>query len=335
LKPRKRRPFAGFCNRQGQRLKYPPDNRQQCMETPGMITTRKPLDAFAVSMMMMLCVLWGLQQVAVKVAAPSMVPVMQIGLRSAIAALLVCALIWWRGGGLSLTDGTFRPGIGAGVLFAIEFLCVSVGLQHTTASHMSVFLYTAPVFTVLGLHWLVDGERLRPVQWIGVLAAFAGIAVAFSDGFAEQARDWKEVLAGDALGVLGGVFWAATTLLIRMSALSEAPPTTTLLYQLGAAGAILLAIAAGAGQAHVTSMAGIAWASLLFQSVIIAFLSFLLWFWMLRRYLASRLSVFSFLTPLFGVGFGVLLLNDPIGVRFAVGAGLVLAGVVMVNLRGR
>jgi drug/metabolite transporter (DMT)-like permease len=300
-----------------------------------MTTVRKPLDAFAVGLMLLLCMLWGLQQVAVKAAAPNMGPIMQLGLRSAIAALLVCALIWWRGSAFSLRDGNFWPGIGAGALFALEFLCVSIGLEYTTASHMSVFLYTAPVFTVLGLHWFVAGERLRPLQWVGVFAAFAGIAVAFSNGFAEQARDWKHMLLGDALGVLGGLFWAATTLLIRGSALAEAPPATTLLYQLGSAGVILIAIAAGFGQASTISASGILWVSLFFQSVLVAFLSFLLWFWMLRRYLASRLSVFSFVTPLFGVGFGVLLLHDPVGIRFAIGAALVLTGVVMTNLRGR
>lgn len=296
---------------------------------------RKPLDAFAMSTMVALCILWGLQQVSVKFAAPDMGPVMQIGVRSTVAALLVCAVIAWRGSrsGFSLRDGTLWPGIGAGVLFALEFLCISLGLQYTTASHMSVFLYTAPIFTVLGMHWFIPGERLRSVQWLGVFAAFAGMAVAFSNGFVARTRDWTDILIGDALGVAAGIFWAATTLLIRRSALSEAPPTTTLLYQLASAGLILLAVAAAMGQATTFSMTGVVWANLFFQAVVIAFLSYLVWFWMLRNYLASRLSVFSFLTPLFGVCFGVLLLDEPIGARFVAGAVLVLAGVVMVNLR--
>ncbi len=110
---------------------------------------RKPLDASAIALMLGLCVFWGLQQVAVKLALPHMGAIMQIGLRSAIAAMLVCIVIWWRGGA-SLTAGTLRAGMTAGTLFAIEFLCVAAGLEFTTASHMSVFLYTAPVFTVLG-----------------------------------------------------------------------------------------------------------------------------------------------------------------------------------------
>ncbi|HJV75782.1 MAG TPA: DMT family transporter [Noviherbaspirillum sp.] len=295
--------------------------------------SRKPLDGVAIATMLVLCVLWGLQQVAVKAAAPEMGPVMQIGVRSAIAALLVCGLIWWRGERLSVRDGSFWPGIATGMLFTLEFLCVAVGLQYTTASHMSVFLYTAPIFTVLGLHWSVSGERLGALQWAGAFAAFAGIAVAFSNGFSEATQDWAGMLLGDALGILGGIFWASTTVMIRRSALSEAPPATTLLYQLGVCGTVLLLIAAGLGQAQTVVLSGIVWLSLFFQSVIVAFISFLVWFWLLRHYLASRLSVFSFLTPMFGVGFGVLLLGDPLDLRFVLGAALVMSGVVLVNLR--
>ncbi|RJG05747.1 DMT family transporter [Noviherbaspirillum cavernae] len=300
-----------------------------------MTTSRQPLDAFAIALMIMLCLLWGMQQVAVKVAAGGMLPVMQIGVRSLVAALCVYALIFVRGGTVSMRDGTFWPGMAVGLLFSLEFFCVAFGLQFTTASHMSVFLYTAPIFTVLGLHWIVPGERLKFSQWIGVLIAFAGIGVAFSNGFSEPSRDWVHVLIGDMLGVAGGALWAATTVLIRRSALSEAPPATTLLYQLGSSGILLIALAALMGQASSISMTGIVWTSLFFQSVIVAFISYLIWFWMLRKYLASRLSAFSFLTPMFGVAFGVLLLNDPLSMRFIVGAALVLIGVVMVNLRGR
>jgi drug/metabolite transporter (DMT)-like permease len=293
---------------------------------------RKPLDAFAMFLMLGLCVLWGMQQVAVKVAAPGMEPVLQLGLRSLVAAVLVHAMLLLRGEHLQ-TGGMLLPGIGAGVLFALEFLCAGAGLRYTTASHMSVFLYTAPIFTVLGLHFFIPAERIGARQWLGVLAAFAGVAVAFSNGFLGQGHDWSAMLLGDLLGVVGGVFWAATTVLIRCSALSEAAPATTLFYQLAGAGVLLTAIGGFQGAFGHIVMLPVVWASLFFQAVIIAFASYLAWFWMLRRYLASRVTVFSFLTPLFGVAFGVVLLGDPIDLRFAIGALLVLAGVAMVNWR--
>lgn len=285
------------------------------------------------TLLLALCVLWGLQQVAVKVAAPFVTPTLQLGLRSLVAAALVYLLILARGPRLSLRDGTLLPGIGAGILFAVEFLFAAIGLQYTTASHMSVFLYTAPIFTVLGLQIFTPGERLGPLQWAGVLAAFAGVAVAFSNGFTDSGKEMSDMLLGDALGVLGGLFWAATTVMIRSTALSEAPPATTLFYQLAACGVLLTAIAFFQGQHLSMQLTPLAWGSLFFQSVIVAFASYLAWFWLLRRYLASRVTVFSFLTPLFGVGFGVVLLDDPFDARFGIGALMVLAGVLMVNLR--
>ncbi|HAT29544.1 MAG TPA: EamA family transporter [Janthinobacterium sp.] len=294
---------------------------------------RKALDGYAMLLMLGLCLCWGFQQVAVKATAVSMSPMLQTGLRSAGAALLVCGLMWWRGKSFSIRDGTLLPGIAAGVLFAGEFLCVSIALNHTSASHVVVFLYAAPIFTVLGLHWGVAGERLGRLQWLGIWGAFAGIALAFSSGFDGAADAWQQTLIGDACALLASLFWAATTILVRRSVLSEAAPTTTLLYQLVVAAVILLTIALGAGDGAAVSMTGMAWASLFFQVVIIAFASYLTWFWMLRRYLTSRLSAFSFLTPLFGVGFGVLLLHEQLGARFAAGALLVLGGIVLVNLR--
>ncbi len=293
---------------------------------------RRPLDGTAIGLMVVLCLCWGLQQVAIKVAVHDVGPVMQAGVRSAIASVLVLAFALWRGTRLTLRDGTLPGGLAAGTLFGIEFLCIFIGLGHTTASRMAVFLYTAPIFTALGLHAFVPGEHLRPRQWLGIGVAFAGMVLAFADGMLHPAAGPSTSL-GDALGVLAGVLWSATTLVVRASRLGEAPAAKTLLYQLAVSAVLLLAMAAGTGQAWTANLTPTALASLAYQSVLIAFASYLVWFWLLRRYLASRLSVFSFLTPMFGVAFGVLLLHDPVGLRFALAAALVLSGILLVNLR--
>jgi len=298
---------------------------------------RKNLDGFAISLMLLLCLCWGLQQVAVKLAAPVIGATMQLGLRSGLAAVLVLLLILIKKIPFSLRDKHVWPGIAAGVLFAIEFLCISLGLKYTTASHMSVFLYTAPIFTVLGLHWLIPAERLQSTQWLGILSAFAGVAVAFSGALfntsGSSQRDVADMLIGDSFGVAAAVLWAATTITIRKSSLSEAEPTTTLFYQLAVGAAILLAFVMLRGESLPTQWDMTSIVSLFFQTVVIAFASYLTWFWLMRRYLASRLSVFSFLTPLFGVAAGVILMHDPISPRFALGAVLVCGGIVLVNFR--
>ncbi|WP_051369852.1 DMT family transporter [Cupriavidus sp. DF5525] len=286
----------------------------------------------AVGLMVVLCAAWGLQQVVIKVTAPLMGAVLQAGVRSAVAALLVFGFAAWRGTPIWRRDGTFNAGLLAGLLFGAEFFCIFVGLGHTTASRMAVFLYTAPIFTALGLHFVVPGERLHTGQWLGVALAFVGMALAFADGIATPSAHGGTLL-GDALGILAGALWAATTVVVRASPLASAPASKTLLYQLAVSAVMLLAMAVAAGQTATVQIDGVVLASLFYQSVLIAFASYLTWFWLLRRYLASRLSVFSFLTPLFGVAFGVVLMHDAVGPRFAVAALLVLAGIVLVNRR--
>lgn len=296
-----------------------------------LVETRKALDGQAAGIMMVLCAIWGLQQVALKAAANDIAPLLQIALRSGIAALLVGLLTLARKEKISLADGTWRPGLVVGFLFALEYLLIGEGLRHTSAAHTVVFLYTAPVFAALGLHWKLPAERLEPLQWLGIALAFAGIVTAFlGRGLLASSPGAANALWGDFLALAAAAAWGATTVVIRCSSLSAAPATQTLLYQLVAAFVLLLAAAAASGQLSINPTP-LAWGSLAFQTLVVSFASFLAWFWLLRHYLASRLGVFSFLTPLFGIVLGAWLLNEPVEPSFLAGALLVLAGIVLVS----
>ncbi|AHL75488.1 membrane protein [Stutzerimonas stutzeri] len=291
--------------------------------------SRKPLDAMAVGLMLLLCLIWSAQQIALKATAADFSPVLQIALRSGIGALLVATLMLWRRERLTVAQGMWKPGCLAGICFALEFLLVGEAVRHTSAGHVVVFVYTAPVFAALGLHWKLPNERLALLQWVGVGLAFAGIAVAFLRGAGADAG-LTSVLWGDFLALLAGAAWGATTVLIRASRLSSLPATQTLLYQLLMGFVLLLPIAALIG--HTTfNPTPLVWLSLGFQSLIVSFASFLLWFALLRRYLASRLGVLSFLTPLLGVALGAWLLAEPVEPSFIAGAILALSGIVLVS----
>jgi drug/metabolite transporter (DMT)-like permease len=293
---------------------------------------RKPLDTNALGLMVVLTMLWGLQQVAIKLALAGVSPIAQAAIRSIVATLLLLAWARWRQIPLFDRDGTLSAGIAAGLLFAGEFFLIYVGLNHTAASRMVVFVYLAPILTALGLVWLVPGEHLSRVQWVGVLLAFAGLVLAFADGFTAPGRS---TVLGDACGAAAAVLWASTTVLIRATRLAPARAEKTLFYQL-AVSAVALAIASPAiGEPGVMRIDATLLASLVFQSVVVAFASYLAWFWLLTKYLAARLSVFSFLAPLFGVAFGVLLLGESLTGKFVLAALAVGAGIALVNLRRR
>lgn len=290
--------------------------------------SRKPLDPTAVSLMLLLCLIWSMQQIALKATAADFSPVLQIALRSGIGALLVATLMFFRRERLTTSHGIWKIGGLAGGLFALEFLLVGEAVRHTSAGHVVVFLYTAPVFAALGLHWKLPNERLAPLQWFGVALAFAGIAVTFLLGASEA--HVGNMLWGDFLALLGGAAWGSTTVLIRTTRLSSLPATQTVLYQLLMGFALLLPLAVLSGHTTFNSTP-LVWLSLGFNSLIVSFASFLIWFGLLRRYLASRLGVLSFLTPLFGVALGAWLLAEPIEPGFVAGALLALTGIVLVS----
>jgi drug/metabolite transporter (DMT)-like permease len=290
---------------------------------------RKALDAGAISLMVLLTALWGFQQVTIKWIAADVSLVAQAAVRSMLATVLL--LLWCRFSRQDLfaKDGTFLAGIAAGLLFAFEFVFIYGGLAHTNASRMSVFVYLAPPLTALGLHFVVRGERLALQQWLGVALAFAGLVLAFAEGFSSGANTW----VGDLCGMVAALLWAATTVLIRATSLARVSAAKTLFYQLAVSAAVLPAASFLLGEKGITGVNVLVLASLAYQGVIVAFASYLAWFWLLTRYLAARLSVLSFLTPLFGMLSGVVFLSEPLSAYFAGAALLIAAGIALVNLR--
>lgn len=290
---------------------------------------RRALDATAFATLLLLTALWGFQQVAIKWIAADVSLVMQAAIRSVIATALLLAWMRLRKQAVFGRDGTLWAGVIAGVLFAFEFVFIYGGLAYTNASRMSVFIYLAPAVTALGLYLFVPGERLAPLQWAGVLLAFAGIVVAFGQGFFTA----QVTYIGDLCGIAAAILWGATTVIVRASRLAQIEASKTLLYQIAASALVLPVASLLLGEKGVVALTPVAMASLAFQSVIIAFASYLAWFWLLTRYYAARVAVFSSLTPIFGVLSGVVFLDEPLSAGFVAAALLVAAGVVLVNLR--
>ncbi|HSC62550.1 MAG TPA: EamA family transporter [Caldimonas sp.] len=290
------------------------------------------LDALAVVILVLCCFLWGLNQVAAKAAMPEIPALWQATLRSAGAALLVWLWAGRRGIALFARDGTLKGGLLAGALFGAEFFCIFVGLQFTTASRMVVFIYISPFVVALGMPLIARSERLTALQGAGLVVAFAGVAWAFAEGFSRPAAGALQWL-GDSLGVLAGVLWGATTLAIRATVLGQAPAEKTLFYQLGVS-AVLLLIAALLTSAPIPDhLSTLAWGSLAFQTVIVSFASYLVWFWLMRHYPATPLASFTMLTPVFGLILGAVLLAEPVTLRLVIALATVAAGIYLVNRR--
>jgi drug/metabolite transporter (DMT)-like permease len=287
----------------------------------------RPLGPGAVAWMLMLCLSWGFNQIAVKLTLPDVPPMLQAMIRSAGALPVLLLIARLRGVRMFERDGTLGAGLFAGLLFGLEFVLLFHGLKLTSASRAVVFLYTAPFFVALGSYQFL-GERLRASQWGGLGLSFAGVALAIG---VPQANVDARVLLGDLLVVGAGALWAATTLVVKTTSLLRAPPEKALGYQV-AVSVPILGFAAWIWGETLTRVPGALALSLMaYQAIWVVGLTFLIWFALVKTYSASKLSAFSFITPLFGVVASYVIMDDTLTPIFGVAALLVMAGLYLVN----
>jgi len=291
---------------------------------------RRPdrIGGLAAAVLVLCCVSWGLNQVAIKISLAGIPPVLSAGLRSLAAAVLLWTWFWMCGEQLLRRDGTGGYGLLLGLIFAGEFILIYGGLAFTTASRSVVFLYSAPFFVALGAHRFIPGERLTPGRLAGLVLAFLGLCLAFADGLLVPSR--RELL-GDVLELIGGFAWGASTVVIKLWSGGRLTPQRMLFYQLSISGPVLIALSPLFGERGVGPLTPPVLGAVAYQVVVVAFVSYLVWFWLLARYPASGLAAFSFWTPLFGVLGGWLLLGERLTPNLGAAAALVAIGIYLVN----
>lgn len=298
------------------------------MSDPSSAHVTRPLNSGAAALVVFLCLCWGFNQVSVKLAIHDIPPLMQGATRSFAATLLVAGWCRLRGMPIFGRDGSLTAGIAAGILFGLEFVLIYKGLLYTTATRAVLFIYLAPFFVVLGTRIFLPADRFGPQQWLGLALSFGGMMLAF--GVPTPALDPRQML-GDVMMVGAALAWAATTLIIKASSLNRLASEKVLLYQLAISVPmfVMVALIDGEHVAHMPSLSAIG--ALTYQTL--TAMTFVIWFALIVRYSANRLSAFTFLTPLFGVAAGHLVLDEPLTPAFVAAVALVVLGLVLVNRR--
>ncbi|WP_416559911.1 DMT family transporter [Limnohabitans sp. yimb22184] len=293
--------------------------------TPPEKIRKEHLDTLAVSMLLVCCMFWGFQQVLVKATVAELPPVFQSAVRGVGATLLLWLWCQWRGVRLFASDGSLWAGLLVGCLFAAEFAFIYIGLQHTSASRLTVFLYTSPFWVAALVPLFIRTERLRPVQWLGMACAFAAVVFALREGFGGGGA------TGDLMGLAAGALWGLTTVAIRAANLTRLAAEKLLFYQLAVSTVVLVLLSHLMGEPWGGDWSHFAISSVALQTVVGAFASYLAWMWMLGHYPATKISAFVFLTPLFALLFGMLWLGEAVSLTLALSLALVAVGIVLVN----
>jgi len=294
--------------------------------------SKDDLDLKAVVILVILTLLWGLNHAAIKYSNQGISPVFASTLRSVIATL--CGVIYclWKREQLFHTDIRLFHGFIVGLLFGLEMACIYFGLLYTDAARSVVFVYLSPFIVAVGAHFVLKGDRLNLPKVAGLILAFLGIVTVFG-GRPQTAK--TTMVSGDLLEIVAAFFWGATTLYIKKFMAEKVHPINTFLYQLFFSIPILLLVSLILEPRWIYRIDATIAASLIYQSFIVAFVSFFVWFQLIHEYSVSRLSAFTFFTPIFGVLFGILLLKEEFTLSLMVGLPMVCLGIFFVNWRRR
>lgn len=289
---------------------------------------RRPLDRAGVALLLGLSVLYASNNLMVKLGTEGFHPVFMAALRSAIGLAGLWAWMAWRG--LPLRPDLWAPGLLIGAAFAAEFFFLFIALDLTTVVRAVILIYAMPLWTALAGHFLFPGERLTPVRLAGFLLGFAGVALtlAAQGGGAGGGNLW-----GDAMALAAGASWTGIVIVARRTRMAEAAPETQLFWQLLVSAPLLMALAPLYGGAMLRAVTPWQLGNILAQGLGIAFVGFLLWFWLLRRYPAGSVASFGFVTPVMSVGLGWLVLNEPVSAATPLALLLLAAGLVLINRR--
>jgi drug/metabolite transporter (DMT)-like permease len=295
-------------------------------------TSKEYLDLKAVVAIVILTLLWGFNYTAVKFANEGISPVFSCAVRSVIAS--ICGVIYclWKRERLFHTDIRLFHGFIVGLLFGLEFACIYFGLLYTDAARAVIFVYLSPFVVAIGAHFFLKGDRLTTLKILGLVLAFIGIVAVF---YGKPHTAKPTMLIGDILQIAAAILWGTTTIYIKRFMAEKVHPINTFLYQLVFSIPILFIVSLILEPQWIIKIDLAIVTNLFYQSVIVAFMSFFVWFKLIHSYAVSRLAAFTFLSPLFGVVFGILFLSEEFTISLMIGLPLVSMGIFFVNWRQR
>ena len=291
--------------------------------------TNKSIDGVAASFLIVFSILLGLNQVCVKLVNVGMHPVFQVALRSTLAIIPILLYCYFTKKKIIISDGSFIPGVIAGILFAVEFIFLFTALDYSTVTRVSLIFYTMPVWLTLSAHFLIDNDKLSLKKIIGLALAVFGLILAIYEPNGEYN---EKQFFGDLYSLLASFCWAAIAIMLKTTRLNKSIPETQLLYQLIVSGIILLPISFLFND-FIRDMNISLVLIFLFQVTIIMCLGFIGWLWVMSRYSASSTSSFAFLTPIFGVLFGWLIMDDNINLQIYLSLFLTCMGIYIINAK--
>ncbi len=287
------------------------------------------IDTFGAIALISFSLLLGINHVVIKIVNLGLNPIFFAGIRSFIAFFFI--VLWMK---LMKKPIVFHRenlviSLLAGLIFALEFLFLFLALDFTSISRNSIIYYSMPLWLTILLYLIKNNEKISIINLAGLILAFLGVIISITNSNTNLIFNYA-YLIGDLLAFLAALFWALLIIIAKSSNFSKETPEMQLLWMVMVSGPILtifsLFVEDPIRDFQVIHIWGV-----LFQSIIVVAGGFLFWLWLLSKYPASGVASFSFLTPIFTIFFGWIILSEIMTTNFLVAAFFVIIGLILIN----
>ena len=290
---------------------------------------KNKIDAFGAVALISFSLLLGINHVVIKIVNVGLNPIFFAGIRSFIAFLFIIIWMKFTRKPIVLNKKNINICLIAGLVFALEFLFLFLALDFTSVSRNSIIYYSMPLWLTVLLFFTKNKEKLSFIKLLGLILAFSGVVISVSKNDSGLIIN-SSSLFGDFLAFLAALFWALLIIIAKNSNFNKEMPEMQLLWMVMVSGPILICFSFFIEDPIRDFQIIHIW-GLLFQSIVVVAGGFLFWLWLLSKYPASGVASFSFLTPIFTIFFGWLILSEVMTPDFIFAAFLVITGLILIN----
>ncbi len=284
------------------------------------------VDLKAATLVTLLAFLWAGNPIAIKIGLHDAPPIRQAWMRFVLGGVTVLLWAWATRTPLRIYRHEVRPLLILGVIFTVQIALLNLGVNYTSAGHVSILLNAYPIYTVLLAHFFVPGDRLSGGRTVGVVIAYAGIVLLFSHEFSVE----SDLLLGDLI-TSGSAFLLGVRTIYLNRAVQRINPVKLLLAQVAFSVPCYLLVSLLFEAAHPYRWTWSLGLALSFQGFIVAGFNFILNLHLLKTYKPSGLATYFLATPLFGVLLSWLVLGEAITIRLMASAVLVVGGIALAS----
>ena len=274
---------------------------------------------------------WGTTWLAIRIGLETVPPFLSAGIRCLAAAVILYGIVRVRGDAVPMTASAWKVYLSLGVLtIGVPFALIYWGQQYIPTGLSSILFGSFPFCVAILSHLMLRDEPMTLSKGVAIALGFAGVVIIF---YAESAIADPRAFVGMSAVLVSVLLQALALVLIKKHGEPVSPLSMNFIgMAMGGTMVLLLSLAVEGERTVVWTMPAIT--SLVYLTIVGSVVTFVAYYWLLKKIDAVYVSLSSFINPIVAVVLGAVALGERLPGSVFTGAAFVMAGLLVANGKG-